>query len=134
MHTVDWPQCGEIDIMEYRGQDPRTIIGSLHGPGYSGGGAISTSHSIAQGGYDLGFHTYAIEWDERKITWFVDGYAYQTVTRADLPSGAAWVFDRPFFILLNVAVGGRFVGPPDATTTFPQTMLVDWVRVYGDLS
>jgi len=133
VREVGWPACGEIDIMEFRGQEPRTIHGSLHGPGYAGGAAITAAHTIAQGGYDLGFHNFAIEWDEQSITWSVDGYAYQTVGRADLPAGAAWVFDRPFFILLNVAVGGNWVGPPDETTVFPQTMLVDWVRVHGEL-
>ncbi len=133
VREAGWPACGEIDIMEYRGQEPRTIHGSLHGPGYAGGAAITAAHAIAQGGYDLGFHNYAIEWDEGSITWFVDGYAYLTVGRADLPAGAAWVFDRPFFILLNVAVGGNWVGPPDDSTVFPQAMLVDWVRVHGEL-
>ncbi len=131
--AVGWPECGEIDIMEYRGQDPRTIHGSLHGPGYSGGAAITGQHTLAQGGFNLGFHTFAVEWTEAAITWFVDGYVYQTVRPADLPAGARWVFDRPFFILLNLAVGGRWVGPPDQTTALPQTMLVDWVRVYGEL-
>jgi beta-glucanase (GH16 family) len=131
--AVGWPECGEIDVMEYRGQEPSTIHGSLHGPGYSGSSAITTAHTLAQGSYDLGFHNFAIEWSGASITWLVDGYAYQTVTPADLPAGTRWVFDHPFFILLNMAVGGRWVGAPDGTTVFPQTMLVDWVRVYGEL-
>jgi beta-glucanase (GH16 family) len=130
---VGWPACGEIDIMEYRGQEPRVIHGSLHGPGYYGGGAITKRHVIAQGGFNLGFHTFAVEWDRDAIAWYVDGYEYQRVRPADLPAGSTWVFDHPFFILLNVAVGGRFVGAPDSTTAFPQTMLVDYVRVYGEL-
>ncbi len=130
---VGWPQCGEIDIMEYRGQEPRILHGSLHGPGYSGITALTMEHVLAQGGFNLGFHVFALEWDEDSITWLVDGYAYFTVTPADLPPGASWVFDHPFFILLNVAVGGYWVGPPNASTVFPQTMLVDWVRVYGTL-
>jgi beta-glucanase (GH16 family) len=130
---VPWPGCGEIDIMEYRGQEPRVLHGTLHGPGYSGDDALSSMHTLAQGGFHLGFHVFAVEWTAQSITWLVDGYAYQTVTPADLPPGTRWVFDRPFFILLNVAVGGRWVGPPDGSTVFPQTMLVDWVRVYGAL-
>lgn len=130
---VGWPQCGEIDIMEYRGQEPRVLHGSLHGPGYAGNGALTRAHVLAQGGYDLGFHVFAVEWSGEAIVWFVDGYAYFTATPADLPPGAAWVFEHPFYIILNVAVGGRWVGAPDASTVFPQTMLVDYVRVYGPL-
>jgi beta-glucanase (GH16 family) len=129
--TVGWPECGEIDIMEYRGQEPNIVHGSLHGPGYSGGGAITSRFILPGDGFDAGFHTFAIEWDEEGISWFVDGLVYQRRTPADLRSGARWVFDHPFFIILNVAVGGSFVGAPDESTQFPQTMLVDWVRVYG---
>jgi len=129
--TVGWPACGEIDIMEYRGQEPQVVHGSLHGPGYSGARAITARFVLPGDGFDAGFHTFAIEWDESGIAWFVDGQVYQRRTAADLPSGARWVFDHPFFIILNVAVGGNYVGAPDASTQFPQTMLVDWVRVYG---
>lgn len=129
---VGWPSCGEIDIMEYRGQEPSIIHGSLHGPGYSGGNAITKSYQLQSGKkFSEDFHIFAIEWDPGSITWYVDDIAYQTITQNDLPSGKKWVFDHPFFIILNVAVGGHFVGPPDAGTVFPQTMLVDWVRVYG---
>ncbi len=96
--------------------------------------AITSRHTIAQGGFDLGYHVFAVDWTPESITWYVDGYAYQTVTPADLPAGTDWVFDHPFFILLNVAVGGNWVGAPDSTTVFPQTMLVDYVRVYGPTS
>jgi beta-glucanase (GH16 family) len=129
--VVDWPECGEIDIMEYRGQEPDIVHGSLHGPGYYGGSAVTKSYTLpGESGFHDDFHIFAIEWDASSITWLVDSTAYHTVTRADLPDGGRWVFDHPFFIILNVAVGGHFVGPPDETTTFPQTMLVDWVRVY----
>ncbi|MBD3161583.1 MAG: family 16 glycosylhydrolase [Candidatus Latescibacteria bacterium] len=129
--TVGWPACGEIDIMEYRGQEPDVVHGSLHGPGYSGSRAVTSRFVLSGDGFDEGFHTFAIEWDEKGISWFVDGLVYQRRTAADLPPGGRWVFDHPFFLILNVAVGGTFVGPPDASTRFPQTMLVDWVRVYG---
>jgi beta-glucanase (GH16 family) len=131
--AIAWPDCGEIDIMEYRGQEPRVLIGSLHGPGYSGGGALSTRHTLAQGGFNLGFHTFAVEWSPAAISWEVDGYTYQTIRPEDLPAGSRWVFDRPFFLLLNLAVGGRFVGDPDEATVFPQSLLVDRVSVYGEL-
>ena len=130
---VGWPACGEIDIMEFLGHEPRSIHGSLHGPGHYGGGAVTRKHTIAQGGYHLGFHEFAVEWEPDRIRWFVDGYNYFTVEPDDLPPGSRWVYDHPFFILLNVAVGGRWPGPPDETTVFPQTMLVDYVRVYGTL-
>jgi beta-glucanase (GH16 family) len=130
---VGWPQCGEIDIMEYRGQEPRVLHGTVHGPGYQGNAALGSQHVLAQGGFHLGFHVFAVEWSQDRITWEVDGHTYHTVTPADLPPGGRWVFDQPFFLLLNVAVGGRWVGAPDESTVFPQTMLVDWVRVHGSL-
>ena len=129
--AVGWPTCGEIDIMEYRGQLPRVINGSLHGPGYSGGQALGGPFELPLGTFDGTFHVFAVEWDSSRITWLVDGIAYQRVTPDQLPSGARWVFDHPFFIILNVAVGGNYVGPPDASTSFPQTMTIDYVRVYG---
>jgi beta-glucanase (GH16 family) len=123
---VGWPDCGEIDIMEYRGQEPGIVHGSVHGPGYSGGEAV-TGRYILPGGqaFNDDFHLFAIEWDSNSITWIVDNTPYQTITPDDLPTSGRWVFDQPFFIILNLAVG-----PPDETTTFPQTMLIDWVRVY----
>ena len=128
---VGWPQCGEIDIMEYRGQLPHIASGALHGPGYSGGSSIGGYYALPEGGFDEDFHVFAIEWSQDSITWFIDDVPYQAFGPSDLPPGSAWVFDHPFFIILNVAVGGHYVGAPDETTTFPQTMLVDWVRVYG---
>lgn len=129
--TVDWPACGEIDIMECRGQEPRVIYGSLHGPGYSGGNAISRAFALGSNkSFGDDFHIFAVEWDSDRITFSVDDTPYQSVTLRDIPAGGRWVFDHPFFIILNVAVGGNFLGPPDAGTVFPQTMLVDWVRVY----
>lgn len=130
---VHWPNCGEIDIMEYRGHEPRVLHGSLHGPGHFGDSAVTRSHVLGQGGFNLGFHVFAVEWSAEAITWFVDGFAYQTVTPGDLPAGSTWVYDHPFFVLLNVAVGGNWAGAPDSSTVFPQAMLVDYVRVYGEL-
>jgi len=129
--SVGWPACGEIDVMEYRGQEPRVVVGSLHGPGYSGGSAITTRYQLpGAAGFDQDFHVFAVEWVDDRITWSVDGVPYLGVRRADLPPGGIWVFDHPFFVILDLAVGGHFVGPPDETTVFPQSMLVDWVRVY----
>jgi beta-glucanase (GH16 family) len=128
--TVGWPDCGEIDIMESRGQEPNIILGSAHGPGYSAGNAISTRYTLAGAGFDADFHVFAVEWSQSRITWLVDGTPYRTITPGNLPSGGRWVYDHPFYIILNLAVGGNFVGPPDDSTVFPQAMLVDWVRVY----
>jgi beta-glucanase (GH16 family) len=128
---VSWPQCGEIDIMEYRGHEPRVLFGSLHGPGHFGDDALSKRIVLEQGTFPENFHVFAVEWTEDSITWFLDGSPYHTVTATDLPAGAEWVYDHPFFMILNVAVGGRWAGPPDENTVFPQTMLVDWVRVYA---
>jgi len=127
---VGWPECGEIDIMEYRGQEPYRILGSAHGPGYFGARPYSTTYDLPVGNFDEGFHVFSIEWTENRITWFVDDVPYQRMRPEDLPVNGRWVFDQPFFLILNVAVGGNFVGSPDASTQFPQTMLVDYVRVY----
>lgn len=123
-----WPEIGEIDIMEYRGQNPTTIIGSLHGPGYSGGMAISKSYTLKNDRFDTGFHVFGIEWGPEYINYYVDDVLYNQITPADVPG--EWVFDHPFYIIINLAVGGDFVGFPNSETIFPQTMLVDYVRVY----
>jgi beta-glucanase (GH16 family) len=128
--TVAWPGCGEIDIMEYRGQEPTIVHGSLHGPGYSGGNAITRAFTAPDAPFDAAFHVYAVEWSSSKIDWSVDDVVYATTTAADIPGDDPWVFNHPFFIILNLAVGGSYVGPPDASTTFPQQLLVDYVRVY----
>lgn len=132
--TVGWPACGEIDIMEYRGQYPSVVTGAIHGPGYSGGEAMGGAYTLESGSFNDDFHVFAIDWDTSSITWSVDDQVYLTLTPSDLPSGESWVFNHDFFIILNVAVGGYYVGSPDASTTFPQTMLVDYVRVYGTTS
>ncbi len=129
---VGWPACGEIDIMEYRGQEPKHRARQPARPGLLGRPAPSPARFQLPGadGFNEDFHIFAVEWEPERITWIVDEERFLTVTPRDLPSSGRWVFDHPFFIILNVAVGGNFVGPPDASTTFPQTMLVDCVRVY----
>jgi len=130
IQTVPWPQCGEIDIMELRGQEPHIIHGTIHGPGYSGGNPITKGYALVNDRFDADFHIYAIEWDKDKIDFFVDDYLYQRIERSDVPG--EWVYDQPFFILLNVAVGGNYVGFPTAQTPFPQKMIIDYVRVYQE--
>ena len=125
---VGWPTCGEMDIMENIGKEPGTVHGTVHGPGYSGANGISNAYALTSGAFADSFHVFAIEWQPSVIQWFVDGTLYKTVLPANLPG--RWVYDHPFFILLNVAVGGYWPGNPDSTTVFPQTMRVDYVRVY----
>lgn len=144
IETVGWPQCGEIDIMEYRGQEPNIVHGSLHGPTYSGDSSITKSYALEQGRFDTDFHVFAIEWSEGVINYLVNDVVYQQITSDDIENilnqqfvpadglQGEWVYDQPFFILLNVAVGGDYVGFPANETTFPQTMLVDWVKVYKE--
>jgi len=126
---VGWPRCGEIDVMENIGREPFMVHGTMHGPGYSGGNGIGGSFSSSESFAD-DFHVYVVEWTAGELRWLVDEKEYKRATPTNLPSGAAWVFDHPFFLLLNVAVGGAWPGDPDATTVFPQQMLVDYVRVY----
>jgi len=131
--SVGWPACGEIDIVELRGQEPGVVNGSLHAPGYFGGSAITAPYVCAAPPscpFDADFHVFAVEVEADRITFEVDGAIYQQVKRDLLPTGSAWPYDHPLFILLNVAVGGNYVGAPDLTTVFPQTMRVDYVRYY----
>jgi beta-glucanase (GH16 family) len=126
-----WPACGEIDIMENIGKEPAIVHGTIHGPGYSGAKGIGSPFSLPAGqSFADAFHVYAVEWEPDVIRFYVDDHLYATRTPADLPRDAKWVYDHPFFIILNVAVGGDWPGAPDVTTKFPQSMLVDYVRVY----
>ena len=126
-----WPTCGEIDIMENIGKEPALVHGTIHGPGYSGEHGIGAPYALPSGqAFADDFHVYAMEWEPNTIRFYVDDHLYTTRTPADLPKGAKWVYDHPFFLLLNVAVGGGWPGDPDSTSVFPQTMLVDYVRVY----
>ncbi|MEQ6124330.1 glycoside hydrolase family 16 protein [Pseudotenacibaculum sp. MALMAid0570] len=128
--TVVWPQNGEIDIMENRGSEPTITHGSVHGPGYSAGNAITKSYELPNGRFDTDFHVFGIEWGPNYINYYVDDVLYNQITPEDVTG--EWVYnDKPFYIILNVAVGGAFSGNPSANTVFPQTMYVDYVRVYS---
>ncbi|AWL05240.1 family 16 glycosylhydrolase [Massilia oculi] len=125
---VGWPKSGEIDIMEIIGKEPANAYGTLHGPGYSGEHAFSKASALSGAEYGDDFHVFAVEWEPKQIRWYRDGIHYHTAT-PDTVKGE-WVFEHPFFVLLNLAVGGYWPGYPDATTPFPRRMLVDYVRVY----
>jgi beta-glucanase (GH16 family) len=130
--TVGWPRCGEIDIMENVGKEPALVHGSLHGAGNGAPTADLTSKFSLPGNPSLSddFHVYAVDWDADAVRFFIDATNYATFTRQQWPAGAVWPFDHNFFLLLNLAVGGDWPGPPDSSTVFPQQMLVDYVRVY----
>jgi beta-glucanase (GH16 family) len=130
MPTAHWPGAGEIDIMENIGREPGTVHGTIHGPGYSGPKAIGSPYSLPSGRFADDYHVFAIEWEPNRLRFYVDDHLYESRTPADLPTGTKWVYDHPFYILLNCAVGGHWPGDPDDTSTFPQKMLIDYVRVY----
>ncbi|MEO0323564.1 MAG: glycoside hydrolase family 16 protein [Myxococcota bacterium] len=125
--NVPWPFVGEIDVMENIG-DEETIYGTVHGPGYSGGDSIGRRLVTPGEDYTADFHVYRVDWDPSSIRWYVDGDLYFTLQVGDTPGD--WVFDTPFFMILNLAVGGSFPGSPTDATPFPAELVVDWVRVY----
>jgi beta-glucanase (GH16 family) len=127
--TNPWPACGEIDIMENIGKEPAILHGSLHGPGYAPGN-VTASYALPTGALGDDYHLYAVEWEAQQVRFYVDSTLYATFAPSNLPSGSPWEFQKPFFLLLNLAVGGDWPGNPDSTTQFPQQMLVDYVRVY----
>ena len=130
--SVGWPKCGEIDIMENIGKEPGTVHGSLHGPSTIGPTSDATAPFSLPAGQNFAddFHLYAVEWEPGTLRFYVDSNLYATFTQSQWPAGGTWTFNHPFFIILNVAVGGDWPGSPDNTTVFPQQMLVDYVRVY----
>lgn len=126
---LDWPFCGEIDVMEALGHRPRISYGYVHGPGSLAeigvGGMNRSPRSLS-----AGFHVFSAGWSPDRIYFEVDGRRFRTVERATYPVGQTWAFDQPMFLLLNLAVGGDWPGRPTASTRFPARLVVDWVRVW----
>ena len=129
--NLGWPHNGEIDAMEILGHATSTVHGSLHGPGYSGDKAVTKSYTLPEDqSFADGFHTFAVEWEPGVVRWYADDHLFETRTPADLPAGSSWVFDHPFYLILNLAVGGNWPGSPNSSTRFPSHMKVDYVRVF----
>jgi beta-glucanase (GH16 family) len=129
--SLVWPAIGEIDIMEYRGQQPTVVHGTIHGPGYSGANGVTDSYALSNSRFDSDFYVFAVEWGPDFIDYYVNDVLYNRITPKD--ANGTWVFnDNEFYIILNVAVGGWFAGFPNNSTPFPQTMYIDYVRVYSE--
>jgi beta-glucanase (GH16 family) len=137
--TTGWPQCGEIDIMENVAADVPNGLGvhvsrsTIHGPGYAGGESIGKNFTFpGVQRVDDGFHVYGVIWSKDQLQFYVDDATkpYFTVTAADLPAGKRWAYDHPFFLIMNLAVGGDWPKAPGPTTPNPARMLVDYVRIY----
>ncbi len=127
-----WPYNGEIDIMEILGKDVKTSYSTVHAPAYNGGGGIGAPYKLpGDADYSDDFHVWAAHWDSKGIVYSLDGRTVLTLDKARIEqTRGPWVFDHPFYLILNLAVGGDWPGPPDASTPFPARMLVDYVRVY----
>lgn len=127
--SAGYPNCGEIDVMESVGSQPATVYGSAHGPGFTGA-SITYFYTLPSGLLSDAYHVYAVDWQPGKLDYSIDGTLYETIKAAMLAPTETWVFDKPYFLLLNLAVGGNWPGSPDASTTFPANLTVDYVRVF----
>lgn len=124
-----WPRSGEIDLMELVGHEPNKVHGTLHyGPG-PGSTQFNRNFTLPTGTFNDAFHVFSIEWKEDQIKWLIDGTAFATATKANFGT-VNYPFNEEFFLIFNLAVGGNWPGNPDATTTFPQFLIVDYIRVY----
>ena len=124
---VGWPLCGEIDILEYVGKEPETIFTTLH-TADSHGSSINTRKDVVKG-IEEGFHVYAIDWTKDKIDFFIDHKLFYSFIPKN-KSVEVWPFDQPFYMILNVAIGGNFGGAEVDDSIFPQEFVIDYVRVY----
>ena len=130
INEVGWPACGEIDIMEYLGHQPNIAYGTAHwGPQGRGYSTYSTGEQRRATSYADNFHVFTLVWEENRMDWYIDETKFHTITPSDM-RGEQYRFNNDFFLILNVAVGGNWPGTPDGTTVFPQTMEVDYIRVF----
>jgi len=120
VYQVGWPACGEIDVVEPDSKNPYLLQAYAHAPRFDHKADLTLPEAMT-----AGFHTYSVVWTPKGITWYFDGYPY-----SHMSAYKGWPFDKRFFIILDLAVGGGYPGPPDASTPFPAKMVVDWVRVY----
>jgi beta-glucanase (GH16 family) len=128
---VGWPTCGETDIMELVGLNPAQVVGSVHWSQQGGTeGTTNNSYNLPSGDFSQKFHVFSVIWKQDSIQMLVDDQVYMSANSQNLPGGGAWPFNSPSFFIFNVAVGGAWPGPPNATTVFPQHMFVDYVRVF----
>ncbi len=128
-----WPQSGEIDIMEYIGQEPEEIFGTIHfGDPFPNNRFQGNDFLLNDGSsFNEDFHVFAIEWEANEIRWLIDGFEYSKKRPSDIAPDN-WPFNERFHMILNMAVGGNLPGPPDGSTVFPQTIEIDYVRVYDE--
>ena len=130
INSVSWPACGEIDIMELIGTYPSRTYGTMHWkPVTSTNTSKGSEYNLPSGNFSQQFHVFSIIWTQDMIKWLVDDQLFLTTTKADV-GAANYPFNAPQFFIFNVAVGGNWPGSPDASTTFPQRMFVDYVRVF----
>lgn len=125
--TNTWPACGEIDIMEYVGKKPNTIYTSLHTPD-SFGETINSKQTVIED-VEEGFHTYKATWTKDSITFFIDGNSVYSFSPQD-KNDKTWPFNIPFYIILNLAIGGNFGGPEVDDSIFPKEFIIDYIKVY----
>ncbi|MDQ6757333.1 MAG: family 16 glycosylhydrolase [Bacteroidota bacterium] len=130
INTVGWPASGEIDIMELLGQEPSKMYSTLHyGASTATHGSKGNFYTLSGSSFYDQFHVFSMDWKQDQIKLYVDNNLFLTVNKTDVGS-SPYPFNAPFFFIFNVAVGGDWPGSPDATTTFPQRMIVDYVRVF----
>ena len=131
-NNTPWPACGEIDIMEHLGSEPSIVHSTIHAPAYNGANGIGAPYTLSNNqDFAAAFHVFALDWNSSSLVFSVDGNAFLTLAKSTIESTRGpWIYDHPFFIILNNAVGGDWPGPPNASTVFPQDMVIDYVRVY----
>lgn len=129
-----WPLSGEIDIVETTGRELNRNYGTIHyGPEWPNNQMTGAYYELDQGDFSDDFHVFVLEWKPFSLRWLVDGVEYSFKVPTDLgPVYYPWIFNEPFYFIVNLAVGGHWPGPPDHTTVFPQSMLVDYIRVYEE--